>query len=442
KGLSTTRFHQGFQRRKQSHIRQDEARLEREACKQRASLVHLQSRRQRLGRLDKRNGFNLITGQFDPANKRCTTPFHIEPRTRKSGSLSKVAERAEYLLLRDSEYKFHAPAWSGENHDKRQDLLQREGINKPKKSALLGIGGADLASVGAEDMFSKATYDPAKACAVEGLVETSVPGRYTPRKLAAAATLLLKAPPTTADYSAAATTTQQHTVSSQPPSRQTIDSRGLMSTPAPATVFRVIPAGLGYRSSHRAGRGEGGSVSGIAPIKRFCESQSAPSLGLEQPHQARKLGALVPSAGMLPTSQALPLRSPRETRGGSGSGRGEEEEEEEEEESESRRRSRRSSALSQSLTRSHSDFARGRPSRSGSAAGATGECSSVLPGRADALQKSASLGRLSPSLVCDGLKGSGRSRLSDQSSRGASPAQRRHVDQLALDFAAVRSLEP
>lgn len=30
---------------------------------------------------------------------------------RETGALSEVAERAEYLLLRDSEYKFHAPAW-------------------------------------------------------------------------------------------------------------------------------------------------------------------------------------------------------------------------------------------------------------------------------------------------------------------------------------------
>lgn len=81
KGLSTTRFHKGFQRRMQSHINQDAERLEREACKQRLSVIHLDRRRQRLGSLDKRNGFNLITGEFDAANRRCTTPFHIKPIT-------------------------------------------------------------------------------------------------------------------------------------------------------------------------------------------------------------------------------------------------------------------------------------------------------------------------------------------------------------------------
>lgn len=81
KGLSTTRFHKGFQRRMQSHIQQDAPRLEREASKQRLSLRHLDRRRQRLRSLDKRNGFNLITGEFDAGNRRCTTPFHIKPIT-------------------------------------------------------------------------------------------------------------------------------------------------------------------------------------------------------------------------------------------------------------------------------------------------------------------------------------------------------------------------
>lgn len=81
KGLSTTRFHKGFQRRMQSHIQQDAARLEREASKQHLSLRHLDKRRQRLGSLDKRNGFNLITGEFDAGNRRCTTPFHVKPMT-------------------------------------------------------------------------------------------------------------------------------------------------------------------------------------------------------------------------------------------------------------------------------------------------------------------------------------------------------------------------
>ena len=335
---------------------------------------------------------------------------------------------------------------SGKNHDKRQDLLQREGINKPKKSALLGIGGADLASVGAEDMFSKATYDPAKACAVEGLVETSVPGRYTPRKQAAA--VAATATHITAPTADSAETTA-HTVL---PPRRTVDSRGLLATPAPATVFRVIPTGLGYKTDHRAGRGEG-SVSGIAPTKRFCGSRSAPTLGLE-PQAVKPRVALLPGAGR-PTGQPLPLpeggvssgksfsgerdRKPdtaaaapaalesyatRASSSDTGSGRSYEEEDSE------NGRGRRS-ALSQSLSRSHSDFSRGR-----SGAGDIGEYGVSGTG---AVETSSSRDRFSPALV-DDLLGSVRSRY--RQPRGASPAQRRNVDQLALDFAAVRSLEP
>ena len=337
----------------------------------------------------------------------------------------------------------HLNERSGKNHDKRQDLLQREGINKPKKSALLGIGRADLASVGAEDMFSKATYDPAKACAVEGLVETSVPGRYTPRKLAASLLTLPSADPATTI----------HTVS---PPRQKNDTRGLLATTAPATVFRVIPTGLGYSSSHRAGRGEG-NVPGIAPTKRFCAptkrfcgSRSAPALGLEP--QARTPRVLLPSAGK-PTSQPLPLRSPRARDGSSerrfdsegnrkphtaaaaaleshmtraspsetGSGRSYAGEESE----------GRSSALSQSLSRSHSDDSRGR-----SRAGTAGEHAVSGTG---AWKKPSSRDRVSSSLV-DSLKGSGCSRSGQ--SMGASPAQQRNIDQLKFDSDAVRSLEP
>lgn len=297
-------------------------------------------------------------------------------------------------------------------------------------------------------MFSKATYDPAKACAVEGLVETSVPGRYTPRKQAAAvaaAAALVAAP--TADSA-------ETTAHAESPLRRTVDSRGLLATPVPATVFRVIPTGLGYRTDHRAGRGEGG-VSGIAPTKRFCESRSAPTLGLK-PQAMKPRVVLLPGTGM-PTGQSPP--KPREGGGSSGrgfNGEGDRKPDPEaapvpaalescatrasssdtgrgrsyaEEESEERRG--RSSALSQSLSRSHSDFSRGR-----SGAGDTGEYGVSAT---SALKTSSSRDRFSPALV-DDLMGSGRSR--SRQSRGASPAQRRNVDQLALEFAAVRSLEP
>ncbi|CAM9645305.1 unnamed protein product, partial [Hapterophycus canaliculatus] len=274
KGLSTTRFHQGFQRRNQSQIKQAESRLEREAHKQHQSWRHVQRRRQRLGSLDKRNGFNIITGDFNP-KCRCTTPFHTEPRKRETGSLSDVAERAEYLLLRDSQYKFHAPAWSGKNHDERQDLLRREGLNRPKKSTLLGVGGADLASAGAEDMFSKAIYDPSKACIIEGLVEKCIPGRYTPRKEAAARKYITAA----AEQPAFATAPRSDGPARRFGQEMSGDEDGQRAAPCPAAsgiVFRVAPNGLG---NHRdLGARGGAAVAGIAPPKRLRGSRSTPIL--------------------------------------------------------------------------------------------------------------------------------------------------------------------
>lgn len=94
-----------------------------------------------------------------------------------------------------------------------------------------------------------------------------------------------------------------------------------------------------------------------------------------------------------------------------------------------------SRSRSRSLSRSHSDFT--RDSRCGEDVAAREYSHDAS--RTGALQNSSSLERLSPYFV-DGRKDSGRSRC-DQS-RSETPAQRRNVDQLALDFAAVRSLEP
>lgn len=107
KGLATTRFHRGFRRRMQSHIRQDEPRLMRQADKHRRSAVHLTLRRQRLQYLDKRNCFNVITGDFDPT-ARCTTPFHIRPRT-VSLNTQRYAFRGPFCA---SVFLVKLPGWS------------------------------------------------------------------------------------------------------------------------------------------------------------------------------------------------------------------------------------------------------------------------------------------------------------------------------------------
>lgn len=304
---------------------------------------------------------------------------------------------------------------SGKNHDQRQDLLQREGLIKPKKSTLLGIGGADLASAGANDMFSKAIYDPAQACAEEGLVETCIPGRYTPRKVAAARKTVAK------KNSVAAPVALEDDENRD-------DGGGGMRTSSSSTdvLFRVVPNGLG---KHGVLGGRGGSaVPGIAPPKILGGSRSSPFIGSQGPkvsapsREPHLLQGSSPGGGFSARSArssqrsgsvfaerlyavtgAVNVASARD--GGSGSG----------------------SALcgsrtsSRGLTRSKSD--------SGGEKGGTGEVGFF--------RKSLSANSAqSPPLK----RAVGGPSLGSAWTRGASPAQRRNVDQLALDLAAVRSL--
>ncbi|CAM9113396.1 unnamed protein product [Scytosiphon promiscuus] len=440
KGLSSTRFHMGFQRRNQSQIRQDEARLQREASKQHQSWLHVQRRRQRLGSLDKRNGFNIITGHFNP-KCRCTTPFHVQPKTRESCSLSAVAERAEYLILRESQYKFHSPAWSGKNHDERQDLLRREGLNKPKKSTLLGIGGAHLASVGAEDMFSKAIYEPSRACAVEGLVEKSIPGRFTPRKVAAA-----RKKAAVAEVAPAAIA--MPTRGESPPQRGGHDTssdgdgqRNALSPFPVDTVFRVVPNGLGHHST-LAGRG-GAAVAGIAPPKRLQGSRSTPIL--------RKVQRQVEERTGTPVSNPDLVQSPN-PEGGTGTGTftgttadgegskvlsdealGPSNMKTEDVSNRCNTRRDRGSERSRKLSRSISDFA-----RSGGEEKIQGKEKVGTAGEEVIVGENASWTSRAQHFVGGSVEGRLRSPSSPW--RGATPTERRRHDQLALDLATVRSL--
>ncbi|CAM9969472.1 unnamed protein product [Discosporangium mesarthrocarpum] len=364
-----------------SQIRQDVERLERERAKEMLKEQHLDRRRNRLGALDKRNNFNIITGSFDPANWRCTTPFHVQPNIRDPGNLSTEAKRLEYVLLRGSLYKFYAPAWSGDNHDCRQDLLHRNGLSKPKKSSLLGIGRSDLLSVGAEDMFSKSIYDPDKACQQEGIFELSLPGRYTPRKAWSAG--------------------------------------GKHSSPPPG--FRVLPLGLG-NGIMTTDCLRGGYT---APPKRMAGSRSAPTLGLAQPPPTKKntcaLGgdATGRQSGMGGTfKDGEGEVSPKDSLGGTmPRGRG------------------------GSVLKVREDGSAGIMGRGLSADGdaiSTG----WVGGSRGTLEKSASLAQLQ---LAEGVLGTAtavqrRASSGQGGSRAMTPSERREANQVSEDIAAVRSL--
>ena len=134
-------------------------------------------RRRDLAEVAAYNGFNVVSGAYDPSkirNKRHTARYLSD---RPSAELVKSGE----ITIRNSHYRFYSKAPSGDTHDRRQGQLVTEGLVKPKFSSVLGIGRADARSFGVEDQFSHSKYQDRKNCS--GLVETSAPGRYTPRKM-------------------------------------------------------------------------------------------------------------------------------------------------------------------------------------------------------------------------------------------------------------------
>ena len=188
RGVHTSKFKKGFQRRQYSDIMQDSLRKEREYIKEQKAAAHLERRRERLTDLTttRYNGFNPITGQVTAAFKKKDIynwlldgqPSKVQVGEGPSAELQRIG----HIQLRDSLSRFYLPHYSGPNHDKRQQQMVTEGLRKSKSTSILGVGNSDLHSFGVEDQFSKATYEPNRMCIAEGLVERTAPGRFTPDK--------------------------------------------------------------------------------------------------------------------------------------------------------------------------------------------------------------------------------------------------------------------
>ena len=85
-------------------------------------------------------------------------------------------------VLRDVQ-PFFLPQGSGKQHDYRQDMLYREGLNQKKYTSILQLGKKDMPSYGIEDNFSKSEYMKTNEVTKTGLYEKRMPGKYTPRKI-------------------------------------------------------------------------------------------------------------------------------------------------------------------------------------------------------------------------------------------------------------------
>jgi hypothetical protein len=179
--LSETKFKQGFMRRMEggcTNILKDQEQAYFAAAAEKKERMR-EVRREEVARKKNERGFDILTGK----------PFanavlkEERPGMRMCGDgLGPEASMRGFATLRESTVgRFHRPQESGHNHDHRQDMLAREGLTRPRQSALLEPGKADFASHGVEDNFSKSQYNPLPPQATTGLVEYRVPGKFTPR---------------------------------------------------------------------------------------------------------------------------------------------------------------------------------------------------------------------------------------------------------------------
>lgn len=178
RGLHTTKFKRGFQRRLESQIQPSTDRQAQEAVKATAKEKHLELRRTFLKEAADYNGFDVTSGDYDPKKVRGLRKQARYLSDRPSDELLKRGE----ITIRNSNYRFYGPLPSGMKHDRRQHLLVTEGLMKPRYSSVLGVGRFDKMSDGVEDQFSKAEYQPELRSVVPSLIDTIEPGKYTPRK--------------------------------------------------------------------------------------------------------------------------------------------------------------------------------------------------------------------------------------------------------------------
>lgn len=179
-GLRTTKFHSGFQRKNQDNITNEVADMRKTYTK----ISEIKGERlaefrcQRLESIDRRNGYDIITGAkvAEPPKQR------IESIKYLGDGLGTEAPLRGHNMLRDSSNRFFAPQYNGPLHDYRQSVLRNEGLLQEKKSGIIKTGVGEMTSYGIEDNFSKSKYTSLPRAASIGLVETRQPGKYTPRK--------------------------------------------------------------------------------------------------------------------------------------------------------------------------------------------------------------------------------------------------------------------
>lgn len=145
-------------------------------AKAKRAVTQTQSRTQLLVDVDAKTGYNIITGEL-----RGKGPVVRPEGTKMCGNgVGPESIHRGKATLRESGGRFFLPHASGSAADHRQDVLYREGLEQKKYTSILQLGKKDMLSYGIEEQFSKSEYQKTSAATQNGLVESRIPGKYTP----------------------------------------------------------------------------------------------------------------------------------------------------------------------------------------------------------------------------------------------------------------------
>lgn len=186
-GLDQTRFHTGFNRRPESKIHKqyfEEGRKrsqEYQAQKDKRNEEISKIRQSTLIKNDARAGYDIISGNIKGQGPPPSKPQG--PRMLGDGLGPEAPARGKSILRESEVARFFTPLATGANHEHRQKVLYNEGLLNEKGCGILQIGKHEMKSHGIEDQFSKSEYTKNSVVARTGLVESRVPGKYTPRKV-------------------------------------------------------------------------------------------------------------------------------------------------------------------------------------------------------------------------------------------------------------------
>lgn len=153
------KFGSGFQRRRGAAIGQDAERKAFEEGKEERQRAVAEVRKVALESADKRNRFNVLSGEFDPSMDRGSRPG----RRIIGSSLSAMQQKEDEVRMRVSDSRFHRPPADvpSEAAARRTAVLMNEGFtHSTRQSAVLGVGRGDMRSYGVADAFTHSLYDP------------------------------------------------------------------------------------------------------------------------------------------------------------------------------------------------------------------------------------------------------------------------------------------